>query len=161
MVETARHTVLVGRSCTDITATATLTVRGETLPDRAADREGFRAAGRDSEYGTVLSEDGPGDDAVTAGSAGAWLAFDRVDLGAGPPRLTVRAAAPAGGATIEVRLDEPLSGPLAAVLVVPATVGRTGWTEVTAPLTGATGTRDLYVVLDTVGTRISTVRFVP
>jgi beta-glucosidase len=161
VVESARHTVLVGRSCTAITATTTLTVRGETVPDRAANGEGFRAAGHDSEYGTVLCEDGPGDDAVTAVSAGAWLAFDRVDLGAGRPGLTVRAAAPAGGATIEVRLDEPLSGPLAAVLVVPATVGRPGWAEVTAPLTGATGTRDLYVVLDTVGTRISTVRFVP
>jgi beta-glucosidase len=158
LVESARHTVLVGRSCADITATATLAVRGESVPDRPA--RGLRAASRDAEYGTALTDEGAArGDAVVAVRDGAWLAFDRVDFGAGAHRITASAAALAAGARIEVRLDEPLLGPIAAVLDVPAVAGRHDWIEVAAPLAGASGRRDLYLVFDTAGTRVSTVGF--
>jgi hypothetical protein len=52
-----------------------------------------------------------------------------------------------------------MSGPVAAVLDVPATADRHGWFEVAAPLAGATGCRDLYLVFPTAGARVSTVRF--
>ena len=160
VVEAARHTVAVARSCTDLTATTVLTVRGQILPDRQAAGR-LRAADRDGEYGTALTE-GPGrTDAVLAVRDGAWLAFDRVDFGPGGHRITAATAAADPGARIEVRLDEPLSGPVAAVLDVPASAGRRAWTEVAAPLTGATGRRDLYLVFPTAGARLSTVRFEP
>ena len=160
VVEAARHTVFAGRSCTDITASAILTVHGETLPDRQAGGDELRAASRDGEYGTALTDEGPErGDAVLAVRDGAWLAFDRVDFGAGGHRITAATAAAGPGARIEVRLDEPLSGPVAAVLDVPVTAGRYDWTEVAAPLAGATGQRDLYLVFPRAGARVSTVHF--
>ena len=85
---------------------------------------------------------------------GAWLAFDRVDFGAGGHRITAATAAAESGARIEVRLDEPLSGPVAAVLDVPTAAGRHDWIEVAAPLAGATGRRDLYLVFPRAGARV-------
>ncbi|GAA3343819.1 glycoside hydrolase family 3 C-terminal domain-containing protein [Amorphoplanes nipponensis] len=158
VVERARHSVLAARSCTDLTASTTLTVHGEELPGRRA--AGLRAASRDGEYGTALTDEGPErGDAVVAVRDGAWLAFGRVDFGAGTDRITAAAAAAGPGARIEVRLDEPLSGPVAAVFDVPATAGRHDWAEVAAPLTGATGRRDLYLVFPTAGARLSRVGF--
>ncbi|MEU4222415.1 glycoside hydrolase family 3 C-terminal domain-containing protein, partial [Actinoplanes sp. NPDC026623] len=158
LVESARHTVMVGRSCTDITATGTLTVRGESVPDRPA--RDLRAASRDAEYGTALTDEGPvRGDAVVAVRDGAWLAFSGVDFGAGEHRITASAAALAAGARIEVRLDEPLSGPVAAVLDVPVVAGRHDWVEVAAPLSGASGRHDLYLVFDSAGARVSAVGF--
>jgi beta-glucosidase len=160
VVEAARHTVLAGRSCTDITAATTLTVLGGQLPERRAGGAGLRAANRDGEYGTALTAEGlEKGDAVVAVRDGAWLAFDRVDFGAGGHRITAATAAQRPGARIEVRLDEPLSGPVAAVLDVPATPGRHDWVEVVAPLTGATGRRDLFLVFPVAGARISSVSF--
>ncbi len=160
VVETAPHTVLVGRSSADITCTATLSVRGEEIPDRDALGGPLRAATRDEEYGTRLADAGPaGGDVVEAGQDGAWIGFARVDFGAGASRVSARAAAPAGGARIELRLDEPLSGPVAGVLAVPATGHRHAWAEVGAELTGASGVHDLYLVLDTAGARVSEAGF--
>jgi beta-glucosidase len=160
VVEAARHTVLTGRSCTDFTASTILTVHGEELPDRRADGAGLRAANRDGEYGTALTDESLyRGDAVLAVRDGAWLGFERVDFGTGGHRITAATAAPDPGARIEVRLDEPLTGPVAAVLDVPATQDRHDWTSVTAPLTGATGRRDLYLVFPTAGARLSTVNF--
>jgi beta-glucosidase len=158
VVETARHTVSVGRSCTDITASTMLSVLGEELPHRRADD--LRAADRDEEYGTALTDESTASgDAVLAVRDGAWLAFDRVDFGAGRHRITAATAARNPGGRIEVRLDEPLAGPVAAVLDVPATTDRHGWTEVAATLAGATGRRDLYLVFPTAGARVSSIRF--
>jgi beta-glucosidase len=158
VVEAARHTVSAGHSCTDLTASATLTVPGAVLPHRRAD--GLRAADRDEEYGTTLTDEGPtAGDAVLARRDGAWLAFDRVDFGAGRHRITAATAAGTPGARIEVRLDEPLTGPVAAVLEAPATADRHAWTEVAATVTGATGERDLFLVFPTAGARVSSVGF--
>jgi beta-glucosidase len=160
VVENARHTVLTGRSCTDVTATTTLTVRGEDIPDRDGLGAALRAATRDDEYGTRLVDADPRNgDAVAAVCDGAWLAFDGVDLGAGAGRVTARVSAPAGGAVLEVRLGDPLSGPVAAELKMPATGDPHTWAEVTAPVTGAAGVHDVYLVLDTAGARVGTVAF--
>jgi beta-glucosidase len=160
VVEDARHTVLVGRSCTEFTATTTLTVRGERIPPRAALAGPLRAADRDDEYGTRLVDADPRHgDAVAAREPVSWLAFGDVDFGAGATRVTARVTAPAGGGRLEVRLDEPFSGPLAATVEMPATGDRHAWADVTAPVTGVSGVHDLYLVMDTAGARISAVGF--
>ena len=101
--------MLTGRSCTDLNASTTLTVYGEQLPERRAGGAGLRAANRDGEYGTALTDEGlVSGDAVVAVRDGAWLAFDRVDFGAGGHRITAVTAAVDPGARIEVRRDEPL-----------------------------------------------------
>ena len=48
---------------------------------------------------------------------------------------------------------------MAAVLDVPVTEDRHDWTDVAAPLDGATGQHDLYLVSPTAGARVSTVHF--
>jgi beta-glucosidase len=160
VVETAHHTVLIGRSCLNITATVTLAVRGEEIENRDALRAPLRAATRDDEYGTALVDEQPErGDAVVARQGGAWLAFHGVDFGTGAGRATARVSAPAGGARLELRLDEPLSGPLAATLDVPATGDRHAWVDVTTSLTGAAGVHDLYLVLDTAQARVASVAF--
>ncbi|MEV7225716.1 glycoside hydrolase family 3 C-terminal domain-containing protein [Polymorphospora sp. NPDC051019] len=160
VVESARHTVAVGRSCVDLTATATLTVHGDVVAPRDPAAAPVRAAGRDGEYATVLTDEGPEHgDAATAVRAGAWLAFEDVEIGAGVRSATLRAAAPAGGARVELRLRDPLSGPVAAVFEVPATATRHSWTEVTAALTGAAGVHDLYLTLGAPGATVSTLAF--
>ncbi len=58
-----------------------------------------------------------------------------------------------------MRLGNPLTGPVAAVVPIPATGDPHTWAEVTAPVTGAAGTHDLYLVLDTAGARVATVAF--
>jgi beta-glucosidase len=157
VVENARHTVFAARSATDLTASATLTVRGEDIPPRTAP---LRAADRDDGYGTRLVDAGPVvGDAVAARGGCAWLAFRDVDLGAGATEVTARVTAPAGGARLEVRLDDLLTGPAAATIDVPATGDRYAWADVTAAVTGASGVRDVYLVLDTAGARIDRVRF--
>ncbi|GGL14271.1 glycoside hydrolase family 3 protein [Mangrovihabitans endophyticus] len=162
VVETARHTVMAGRSCTDITATAVLLVRGEQIPDWDAYAAPLPAASRDDEYGTTLVDAGPVEgDAVAATRAGAWLGFDRVDFGAGTVRVRCRASAPAGGARLEIRLDEPLGGPLVATLDVPATGHPHRWAEVIAAATGASGVHDLYLRFDASDARVAEIAFRP
>jgi beta-glucosidase len=146
--------VQTGRSCTDITACAVLSVRGEELADRDAVAVPLRAESRDEEDGTVLV-----DDAVAARQAGSWLGFRGIDFAAGADRVRAVASAPAGGSRVEVRLDEPLTGELTATLDVPATGDPRRWAEVSAPLTGASGVHDVYFVFGTSGARLSTAAF--
>ncbi|MEV6493320.1 fibronectin type III-like domain-contianing protein, partial [Actinoplanes sp. NPDC051633] len=151
VVETARHTVMVGRSCTEITATAVLAVRGSVLGSRTGP---LSAATRDEEYGTRLTAaTALSGDAVVARSPGAWLGFTGVDVGAGPRRVRVTAAAPTGGARLELRLGDPLTGPLAAALDVPFTGGVHDFEPVCGPWTGD-GVHDLFLVMDTAGARV-------
>jgi len=154
VVETARHTVQTARSCTDITACAVLSVRGDELADRNAVQDPLRAESRDEEDGTTLV-----DDAVAARHPGSWLGFRAVDFGAGAGRVRAVASAPAGGARVEVRLDEPLTGALTATLDVPATGDPQRWAEVNAPVIDAAGVHDVYFVFGTSGARLSTAAF--
>jgi beta-glucosidase len=156
VVENARHTVFAARSATDLTASATLTVRGEDIPPRTGS---LRAADRDDEFGTRLVDAGPVDgDAVAAVGDCAWLAYRDVDFQSGARWVTARVTAPAGGARLEVRLDEPFAAP-AATIDVPATGDPYAWADVTAAVTGADGVHDVYLVLDTAGARIDRVTF--
>jgi hypothetical protein len=77
-------------------------------------------------------------------SAGAWVQYNGVDLGAGDLKVvTVNAASPAGG-TLEIRLEGP-KGPVAAEVVIPK---GTNWGLFHAPLkSSVAGIHDLVVTL--------------
>ncbi|MFD5315378.1 glycoside hydrolase family 43 protein [Streptomyces sp. NPDC127098] len=75
---------------------------------------------------------------------GDWLRIRGTAFGTGASTFTARVASAAGGGTIEVRLDST-TGPRAATCTVPGTGGWQTWTTVSCPVTGATGTRDLYL----------------
>jgi beta-glucosidase len=139
-VETARHSIMVGRSSTDIRLVSTLDVQGERIPPRPLGR--LAATGFD-EYSAITLTAATRDhgDAVVSLEAGAWLSFDQVELTQSSYRAAVanRGSAPA---TIELRLDDPLHGELLDTLRVSPTDDLT-W------LSGqvrSTGIHTLYVV---------------
>ena len=163
VVETARHTVQVGRSSADIALTATLSVRGEEVgPRRPLDRP-LWAVDHDDYAGTVLLDDEPRRaDAVGAAEPAGWIGFQRVDFGAGAAAVAARVTSrtrEAAGARVTLRLDDPLSGPVAGSIVVPTANGRHDWAEVRAPVSGAAGVRDLYLSFEAPGATVSCLTF--
>jgi arabinoxylan arabinofuranohydrolase len=65
-------------------------------------------------------------------------------FGGGARTFSARVASAAAGGTVEVRLDGP-SGAVVGRCGVPNTGGWQNWTTVSCPISGATGTRDLYL----------------
>ncbi|GAB2648821.1 glycoside hydrolase family 3 protein [Kribbella swartbergensis] len=140
-VETARHSIMVGRSSTDIRLVATLDVQGERIPPRPL---GHLAATSFDEYSAITLTAATRDqgDAVVSLEAGAWLSFDQVELKHTSYTATVanRGTAPA---TIELRLDDPLHGELLDTL-------RVSPTDDLTRLSGqvrSTGVHTLYIVV--------------
>ena len=139
-VESARHSIMVGRSSTDTRLAATLDVQGERIPPRSL--EHLAANSFDEYSGITLTTATPDrGDAVISLEAGAWLSFDRVELAPTSYTASVanRGTTPA---TVELRLDDPLHGDLLdKVQVVPSA----NLLSLSGQLT-ATGVHTLYLV---------------
>ncbi|MFC0528907.1 glycoside hydrolase family 3 C-terminal domain-containing protein [Phytohabitans kaempferiae] len=163
VVETARHTIQIGRSSADIALTATLSVRGEEVGPRRPLDGPLWAVDHDDYAGTVLLDDEPARaDAVGAAEPAGWIGFQRVDFGAGAGAVAARVTSrtrEAAGARVTLRLDDPLSGPVAGSIVVPTANGRHDWAEVHAPVTGAAGVQDLYLSFEAPGATVSCLTF--
>ncbi|GAA4096105.1 glycoside hydrolase family 3 protein [Actinomadura miaoliensis] len=144
-VEKAAHDVLIGASSADIRQRAALKVRGETIPARDLAKS-TRAADFDDQQGAELVDESKvRGDAVGAGS-GDWISFAGADLGRGVTGITARASrADVGDATIEVRLGGP-DGRRAGTITVPSTGDKYAYRDLTAPISGATGRQDVYLV---------------
>jgi beta-glucosidase len=110
-VESARHSIMVGRSSTDLRLTTTLDVRGERIPPRSPGR--LAATSFDDYCAITLTTDG-----IISLEPQAWLAFDDTLLGSTTyqTRAANRGDRPA---TIELRLDDPLHGDLLSTVHVP------------------------------------------
>jgi arabinoxylan arabinofuranohydrolase len=100
---------------------------------------------------TIAWESGVETEAATEGGRnvgyidnGDYLKVKGVGFGAGATSFTARVASGAGGGNIELRLGSP-TGTLAGTCAVPGTGGWQTWTSVTCPVSGATGTQDLYL----------------
>ncbi len=78
-------------------------------------------------------------------AAGSWAQFRNIDFGSGVNTVEARVASAGTGGTLEFRLDAP-DGALIAQVPLPVTGGWQAWTTVSAPVRGASGIRDLYVV---------------
>ncbi|TCC22939.1 glycoside hydrolase family 3 protein [Kribbella speibonae] len=120
-VETARHSIMVGRSSTDLRLTATLDVRGDQIPPRTLTH---LAATSFDDYCAMTMTTATRDrgDAVISLEPEAWLAFDDLDLE--PTQYQARAANRGNQpATITFRLDDPLHGQLLGTLQVPPADG--------------------------------------
>lgn len=145
-VETARHSIMVGRSSTDTRLAATLDVHGERIPPRSVLTQpgvDHLAATSFDDYSAMTLTTATPDrgDAVISLEPGAWLSFDHVELAHMSYKATVanRGSSPA---TIELRLDDPLHGDLLDKLQV---LPSDKLTSLTGHLT-ATGVHTLYVV---------------
>ncbi|MBY8870676.1 family 43 glycosylhydrolase [Micromonospora sp. PLK6-60] len=75
---------------------------------------------------------------------GDYLKVKGVAFGTGATSFSARVASASSGGRIEVRLDGT-SGPLVGTCTVGGTGGWQNWTTTTCPVSGATGTRDLYL----------------
>jgi glucosylceramidase len=76
---------------------------------------------------------------------GSWMHFKNVDFGSGVSNVSVRTASAGNGGTLEFHLDS-LAGTLVGTATLPATGGWQTWTTVSAPISGATGVHNLYLV---------------
>jgi hypothetical protein len=75
---------------------------------------------------------------------GDYIKVKGAAFGTGATSFNARVASGTSGGRIEVRLDSP-TGPLAGTCAVGGTGGWQTWTTVSCPVSGATGTRDLYL----------------
>ncbi|WP_037833488.1 family 43 glycosylhydrolase [Streptomyces sp. NRRL S-475] len=75
---------------------------------------------------------------------GDYIKVKGVTFAAGASSFAARVASATSGGTLEVRLDSP-SGPIVGRCGVPNTGGWQAWRTVTCPVSGVTGTRDLYL----------------
>ncbi len=78
-------------------------------------------------------------------SNGSWLHFKNIDFGSGVSSVNVRTASAGNGGTLEFHQDS-VGGTLLGTAILPVTGGWQNWTTVSAPITGATGVHDLYLV---------------
>ena len=146
VVESSVEDLMVGAASDDIRARATLRVEGETIPPRKL-REMVRAVDFDDYAGVrLVDETKPGGDAVGL-DAGDWLVYRDAVLGGGKRTFTAQVArAAAGGTTLQVRLDDPVTGPLLGTVQVPSTGGLYSYNTVRASVAGAAGRHDVYLV---------------
>ena len=132
-VESARHSVMAGRSSTDLRLATTLDVRGESIPSRTL---ALAATSFDEYCGITLS-----DETTVSLEPQAWLAFHDVQLNSETAVDVTAANRGTGSATIELRLDDPLHGEL---------LGTVRPTDQLMPITGqlvpVTGAHTLYAV---------------
>ncbi|MFJ6956116.1 carbohydrate-binding protein, partial [Micromonospora aurantiaca (nom. illeg.)] len=75
---------------------------------------------------------------------GDYLTVKGVAFGAGAGSFTARVASATAGGRIEVRLGSP-TGAVAGTCAVGGTGGWQTWTTVTCPVSGATGTQDVFL----------------
>jgi beta-glucosidase len=146
VVEGGTYDILVGASATDMRRTATLQVKGETIPPR--DLRATTAAWTFDDYAgtTLVDTTKAAGTAVAATAAGQWITFADANLGSGVTKITARVSTPgAAPAGIQVRLGGP-NGRLLGTLAVPATGDRYAWTTATGSLRRAAGRHDVYLV---------------
>jgi beta-glucosidase len=163
VVEASRHSVMVGRSSRHILQATTIDVRGEHIPARDALADPIPAAAYDDYSGVELRDATPvGGDSVSAAEPGAWIAFGHVDFGPGAATCRARmSAAVDRTATVTLRLDEPLQGPVIGTISAACHGGRYQWVDAVAALDGARGTHDLYAVFGSAGVSLDSLTFSP
>ncbi|MGW4214732.1 glycoside hydrolase family 43 protein [Lentzea sp. NPDC004789] len=74
---------------------------------------------------------------------GDWIKVRGAAFGAGASKFSARVASASGGGTLEVRLGSA-SGTVVARCTVPGTGGWQQWTTVSCPVSGLSGTQDVY-----------------
>ena len=145
VVESSDHDILVGASSADIRARTTLRVRGETIPPRDLSKD-TRAIDFDDYAGVDLVDESKARGDAVGAASGDWLRFTDVDFRSGARTFTARVArAQAGAGSIEVRLDDPVTGRLVGTAPVPSTGDKYAYTTTTSALTGAKGRHDVYL----------------
>ena len=145
VVESSDYDVFVGSSSADIRQQATLHVHGETIPPRNL-AQPTRAENFDAYSGVrLVDESKAAGTAVGAATAGDWIEFAGSALGQATTFRARAAKASAGTGSIQIRLDSP-TGPMVGTASVASTGNVYTYATASAPLSGASGTHDVYLV---------------
>ncbi len=158
-VETARHSILIGRSCTDTRLTATVDVAGERIPVRQLASGPLAAVNFDQYCAMTLSAVAVDrGDAARSVDAGGWLGFDDIGLPEGRSICTARVSNEGSAAgVLELRLDDPLRGELLGSCEVPPQT----WTDLPFEVTSTQPTGTLYAVFSAAGISLENLAFAP
>jgi glucosylceramidase len=107
----------------------------------------IQASSYNDEFGleTETTSDSGGGYDVGYADNGDWAHYKNVNFGSGVGSVNLRTASAGSGGTLEFHLDS-VTGALIGTATVPVTGGWQTWTTVSAPIAGATGVHDLYLV---------------
>jgi beta-glucosidase len=147
VVERSPFDLMAGGSSAGIASSATLQVDGEVIPPRnlaaVTPAENF-----DNYQGTQLVDQSKASGtAVAATGAGQWIEFADASLRSAPSTFTAAVAkGTTGTAAIEIRLDNPVSGPVIGTAAVSSTGDIYRYTTISASLARAGGVHDVYLV---------------
>jgi beta-glucosidase len=136
---------MVGASASDIRQRTTLRVDGEQIPPRNLGRD-TRAVDFDDYAGVTLVDQSKVRGTAVGATAGNWIKFAGADLRSGARSFTAQVArAAAGSASIQVRLDDPVTGPLVGTAPVASTGDSYSYATTSASVAGARGRHDVYL----------------
>lgn len=127
------------------TFTWTGTVSGSTPPVAATAQIQGSSFSSESGLETETTNDSTGEYDLGYVSPGAFAVYSNVDFGTSVSEVDMRSASGGNGGTATFYLDSMANAPIATVNL-PVTGGWQTWTNVTAPVSGASGVHDLYVV---------------
>jgi beta-glucosidase len=158
-IETARHSILIGRSCTDTRLTATVDVIGERIPVRQLSSRPLAAVNFDQYCAMTLTAVAVDrGDAARSVDPGGWLGFDDILLPEGRFLCTARVSNESSTpGVLELRLDDPLRG----VLLGSCDVPPHAWTDLPFEVTSTQPTGTLYAVFSAAGISLETLTFEP
>jgi len=107
----------------------------------------IQASSYNDEFGleTETTSDSGGGYNVGYADNGDWAHYKSVNFGSGVGTVNLRTASAGSGGTLEFHLDS-VTGALIGSATIPVTGGWQTWTTVSAPIAGATGVHDLYLV---------------
>jgi beta-glucosidase len=146
VVEKSDYELLVGASSTDIRQQATLRVHGETIPSRKLSKPTPAESFDDYSAVQLVDESKERGTAVEADADGSWIRFADARFGRKASTFTAQVAkASSGTGSIQIRLDSP-TGPLVGTADVESTGDVYAYATTNASLSGASGTRDVYLV---------------
>jgi len=107
----------------------------------------IQASSYNDEFGleTETTSDSGGGYDVGYADNGDWAHYKSVNFGSGVGTVNLRTASAGSGGTLEFHVDS-VTGALIGSATIPVTGGWQTWTTVSAPIAGATGVHDLYLV---------------
>jgi beta-glucosidase len=147
VVERSPFIIMAGSSSADTPAAATLQVNGEIIPPRNLAAQTPAENFDDYQGAQLVDQSKAAGTAVGATASGQWIEFAGADLRGAPATFSAQVAkGTAGSAQIQIRLDNPATGPVIGTATVTSTGDVYSYTTTTTHLTGAHGIRDVYLV---------------
>jgi beta-glucosidase len=146
VAERSPFDLMAGGSSADIASKATLHLDGEVIPPRNLATQTLAENFDDYQGAQLADQSKASGTAVSATAAGQWIEFADADLHDAPATFTAQVAkGTPGTAMIQIRLDNPVTGPLIGTATVSSTGDVYTYTTTTASLTGAHGVHDVYL----------------